>query len=200
MPSAPSPAATDQELRDAYRLLDVDHRAAELAIRLCYRELVQLHHPDKWPHGSPEQAAADLRMRDINAAYDLIRDAPLQHASQPEPEEPQPLTDYEKAYRASHQLHRWSNIDFGAVFRFLFGTTTGASLVLWLQAHGVITSHVRLWMIVAPALIGLVFAKMSWLAGSLLREILGVLLYGRYRPGEPVAPVVRHCRQRTRAA
>jgi hypothetical protein len=54
--------------------------------------------------------------------------------------------------------------------------------VLWLQAHGVITSHVRLWMIVAPALIGLVFAKMSWLAGSLLREMPGVLLYGRYRP------------------
>ena len=54
--------------------------------------------------------------------------------------------------------------------------------MLWLQAHGVITSHVRLWMIVAPALIGLLFANMSWLAGSLGRESLGVLLYGRYRP------------------
>ena len=176
MPSAPSPTATDQELRDAYRLLGVDFRASELVIRLRYRELVQIHHPDKWPHGSPEQAAADVRMRDINAAYDLIRDAPFEHASQPEPEE-QPLSDYETAYRASYQLHRWSDIDFGAVLRFLFGTTTGATLVLWLHSHGVITSHVRLWMIVVPALIGLVFAKMSWLAGSLLRQILALLLY-----------------------
>jgi hypothetical protein len=34
MPSAPSPAATDQELRAAYRLLGVDFRASELVIRL----------------------------------------------------------------------------------------------------------------------------------------------------------------------
>jgi hypothetical protein len=176
MPTAPSETSTDQERREAYRTLGVDVRASALAIRLRYRELAQIHHPDKWPLDSPEQAAAAGRMRDINAAYDLIEGAPLEHTSEPEPEEP-PLSDYEIAYRASYRLHRWSNIDVGAVLRFLFGTTTGAGLVLWLHSHGVITSHLRLWMIVAPALVGLVFARMSWLGGSLLREILALLLY-----------------------
>ena len=86
MPTASSETATDQELRAAYRTLGVDDRASALAIRHRYRELAQIHHPDKWPLGSPDQAAAAERMRDINAAYDLIEGAPLEHASQPEPE------------------------------------------------------------------------------------------------------------------
>jgi hypothetical protein len=186
MPSAPFPTATDQELRDAYRLLGVDLRASELVIRFRYRELVQIHHPDKWPHGSPEQAAADVRMRDINAAYDLIEGAPLEHASQPELElelEEQPLSDYEQAYRANQQIDRLLHVDPVTLIRFLFGALVGHSLVASLHTRGIITSHLYLWMIVTCGGIGTVFASTSATAtsASLIQQIL-YLLSGRFRP------------------
>jgi hypothetical protein len=63
----------------AYRTLDLDLNASAVAIRYQYRELALLHHPDKHKPGSPEQASAATRMVEINAAYGLIKDAPLRN-------------------------------------------------------------------------------------------------------------------------
>ena len=90
-------AADLDTLLAAYRTLDVAVRASAQAIRFRYRELVRQHHPDRFAAGSPEQARAQERMREINAAYDLIEAAPLQHhqfASEPldaPPPRPGPL-------------------------------------------------------------------------------------------------------------
>src|SRR5262245_8968884 len=74
-----SSPADVQELVAAYRTLDLELGASPVVIRNRYRELVQIYHPDKWPQGSAEQVASAERMREINGAYDLIEDAPLQY-------------------------------------------------------------------------------------------------------------------------
>lgn len=63
----------------AYRTLDLEVRASVRAIRVRYLELARLHHPDKWPAGSPEQDQVANRMRAVNAAYLLVQNAPLRH-------------------------------------------------------------------------------------------------------------------------
>jgi DnaJ domain len=70
------PAAPD-ELRAAYRVLGLEVTASVDAIKARHRELAQTYHPDKWPHGSVEQISAASRMRAINAAFQMVRHAPL---------------------------------------------------------------------------------------------------------------------------
>ena len=77
MATAPSNSADIQALIGAYGLLDVELTASEPAIRARYRELALRYHPDTHPHGSPSQQQAAARMAAINAAYTLIRNAPL---------------------------------------------------------------------------------------------------------------------------
>lgn len=61
----------------AYRTLDVEFRASALAIRHRYRKLARTHHADTWPQGLSHEKDTASRMREINAAYLLIRRAPL---------------------------------------------------------------------------------------------------------------------------
>ena len=118
MPTTTRPAPDVQELLAAYRTLDVPPKASPVAVRIRYRELAQLHHPDKWPNGSAEQVAAAERMREINAAYDLIEDAPLQHREIPvEPTHALP------APRAN-----WlTRLEIDPV-KFLYGASAGGAL------------------------------------------------------------------------
>jgi len=166
MPAASSPTASEQELRDAYRLLGVDTRASALAIKLRYRELVQIHHPDKWPQGSADQEAATSSMRDINVAYDLISDAPLQQVPVwTEPEE-RTSEEYEAAYRANQQIDRLLNVDVVRVLRFLCGAVVGSSLVIDLHHRGVVDGNLYVWMVGGTLLTGFVFVRMSWFSGA----------------------------------
>jgi DnaJ like chaperone protein len=63
------------ELRRAYTLLDVDHRAGDAELKLAYRRHMSRHHPDKL--GAATDSALVQRAREnsvaIRAAYDLIR-------------------------------------------------------------------------------------------------------------------------------
>lgn len=63
------------EARDYYRLLQVDPDAEHEVIAAAYRRLATKYHPDINP--SPD---AEVRMRDINAAYEILRD-PEQRAA-----------------------------------------------------------------------------------------------------------------------
>jgi len=63
------------DLRRAYALLDVDHRAGDAELKLAYRRHMSRHHPDKL--GAAADPALARRAREnsvaIRAAYDLIR-------------------------------------------------------------------------------------------------------------------------------
>ncbi len=55
---------------DFYRVLGVSREASDDAIKKAYRKLVFEHHPDRNPHSKE----AEAKIREINAAYEVIGD------------------------------------------------------------------------------------------------------------------------------
>ena len=79
-PSAgPGRAAPPQDrLADAYTALGVTPESSPAEIKRAYRKLISQNHPDKLAaRGLPEsmRPVAEERSREINAAYDLIKEA-----------------------------------------------------------------------------------------------------------------------------
>lgn len=73
--SVPPP---QQRLDDAYAALGVTPAATEAELKRAYRELMRENHPDRLTaKGLPEsmRALAEERAREINVAYDLIKQA-----------------------------------------------------------------------------------------------------------------------------
>jgi len=144
-------------------------RASAVAIRTRYRELAQIHHPDKWPPDSSEQMAAAQRMREINAAFDLIEDAPLQY--RPLPVEPQSDPVFDTPRRVPRSRRDWlERIDLLICIRFLYGLSAGGALMYGLNTYGLMQSRLHFWLV--SIAMGLVFARTSWLANRLLEAII----------------------------
>ena len=77
-PSAPGAPPTRDRLADAYAALGITPEATEAEIKRAYRKLISQNHPDKLAaRGLPEsmRAVAEERSRELNAAYDLIKEA-----------------------------------------------------------------------------------------------------------------------------
>lgn len=77
-PSAPGTKPGTDRLADAYAALGVSPEAPPAEIKRAYRRLISKNHPDKLAaRGLPEsmRAVAEERSRELNAAYDLIKDA-----------------------------------------------------------------------------------------------------------------------------
>ena len=78
-PSAGGGAAPAQDrLADAYTALGVSPESSPAEIKRAYRRLISQNHPDKLAsRGLPEsmRAVAEERSREINAAYDLLKEA-----------------------------------------------------------------------------------------------------------------------------
>jgi DnaJ like chaperone protein len=71
-------APPKQQASDAYAVLGVDPEATDAEIKQAYRKLIRENHPDKLASkGLPEgvRALAEERIRDINAAYGLLKKA-----------------------------------------------------------------------------------------------------------------------------
>ena len=67
-----------QRVDDAYEALGISPEANPAEIKLAYRRLMNKNHPDKLAaRGLPDsmRAVAEERSREINAAYDLIKEA-----------------------------------------------------------------------------------------------------------------------------
>jgi DnaJ like chaperone protein len=72
------PPSRGRSLADAYAALGLTATATEADIKRAYRRLVSRNHPDKLAaKGLPEsmRAIAEERTRELNAAYDLIKQA-----------------------------------------------------------------------------------------------------------------------------
>ena len=77
-PSAGDGAPAKDRLADAYTALGVSREASPAEIKRAYRRLISQNHPDKLAaRGLPDsmRAVAEERSREINAAYDLIKEA-----------------------------------------------------------------------------------------------------------------------------
>jgi len=62
-----------QKFRTPYDILDLPQNADAESIKLAYRRMVKLYHPDKVATLAPEfQQLAELRMKEINAAYQQL--------------------------------------------------------------------------------------------------------------------------------
>lgn len=55
-----------------YEVLGVSEQDTDEEIKAAYRRLVKKYHPDRYPHGSPEQAQAAEKLKQVNAAYDMV--------------------------------------------------------------------------------------------------------------------------------
>ena len=77
-PSTPGAEPPGDRLADAYAALGITPEASPAEIKRAYRKLISQNHPDKLAaRGLPEsmRAVAEERSRELNAAYDLIKNA-----------------------------------------------------------------------------------------------------------------------------
>ena len=59
---------------DPYRILGITEDASQAELDQAYRRLMSQYHPDKFATAAPElRRRAEVRAREINAAYDRIR-------------------------------------------------------------------------------------------------------------------------------
>jgi hypothetical protein len=65
----------------AYATLGLDARASPAEIRRAYKALVKRWHPDRFASDPSGQAEAAVRMREINAAYRVLRESYVGAAS-----------------------------------------------------------------------------------------------------------------------
>ncbi len=61
---------------DYYRVLGVSREASDEEIKKAYRKLVFQHHPDR----NPDAKDAEAKIREINAAYEIVGDAEKRHS------------------------------------------------------------------------------------------------------------------------
>eukprot|EP00873_Tetraselmis_striata_P017850 jgi/Tetstr1/438114/TSEL_026737.t1 len=60
--------------KDYYKILGVDRRADEAAIKKQYRALARKYHPDKAQGDEAEKAAAENKFREVAEAYEVLTD------------------------------------------------------------------------------------------------------------------------------
>jgi DnaJ like chaperone protein len=71
-----SNSSADERIDDqhAYDVLGITMLPDGAALKRIYRELVSQYHPDKVQHLAPEfKAVADQKIREINQAYDFLK-------------------------------------------------------------------------------------------------------------------------------
>jgi DnaJ-domain-containing protein 1 len=64
-----------ESLKSPYEVLGISVSASTEEIKIAYRKMASLYHPDKVTHLAPEfREMADRKMKEINTAYGALRD------------------------------------------------------------------------------------------------------------------------------
>lgn len=65
--------AKTSEIDEYYRILGLNPEASEEEIKQAYRDLVNVWHPDRFPHNQRLRKKANDKLREINIAYENLR-------------------------------------------------------------------------------------------------------------------------------
>jgi hypothetical protein len=83
----------------ALRILDLEADATEKQIKAAYRTMVKVWHPDRFQNDKLLKQAAEVKLRDVNGAFDLLSStAPYSHSQKP----PNPVSS-DATYQAPRQ-------------------------------------------------------------------------------------------------
>ncbi|CAM3728554.1 DnaJ C-terminal domain-containing protein [Bordetella tumulicola] len=110
------------EFKDYYQTLDLKPDASDDEIKRAYRKLARKYHPDV-----SKESDAEARMRDINEAYDVLRDAEKRQAydklaSGASPNgEFQPPPGWDEGFEFRHTATPGEEAQFSEFFSSLFG-------------------------------------------------------------------------------
>ena len=154
-----APAADLHSLRKAYQTIGVPVESSALAIKQEFRRRAKLWHPDRWPSGSEAQEKAAAQMRDLNAAYELARHAPLRYHIESHPRvEARAARSGAPLARDSARLTDRSEY----VARFVMGALAGAVLSLSLLWSGYESVPVLVAIPVGVGVLSVVFGDAVW--------------------------------------
>ena len=92
------------EIDRCYAILGVGYGASSDELKVAYRDLVREWHPDKHQHDSKKQTQAEERLKQINVAYERLKDyKPAPAARSNGPRAGAPATTGTAAYSAHWQ-------------------------------------------------------------------------------------------------
>ena len=95
---------------DPYEVLGVSHGASEDEIKQAYRRLAKQYHPDL----HPGDAARPKKMKEINEAYDLLKNPQAYQAYRQQ----QQQNAYQQAYRQQQSAYQQQNQQYYDPFGF----------------------------------------------------------------------------------
>lgn len=167
MPTSEPPSSAGlrdvQALLAAYSVLDLELSASPYAIEHWYRELSLLNQPDRYPEGSPEQHRVAEKRRQIDAAYQLIRTAPLR-------EHPLAKTaaarEEERVRDPGLAIDRPVSVATETVARFALGVAIGIFLAYSMHRKGLPGFEIYVWL--APLVVGILLMFSLESTGGLL--------------------------------
>ena len=61
-----------EEIKQCYRALDLEPGATPAEVKVAWRELVKVWHPDRFPNDAKLKAKGAAKLRDINRAYEIL--------------------------------------------------------------------------------------------------------------------------------
>ncbi|HEX7707758.1 MAG TPA: DnaJ domain-containing protein [Thermoanaerobaculia bacterium] len=64
-------------LEDCYRTLDLNRHATDAEVKRAWRSLTKVWHPDRFAHDPDLQRTAEEKVKEINEAYETIRQSRL---------------------------------------------------------------------------------------------------------------------------
>src|SRR5215831_10577488 len=99
-----------ENLRKAYRVLDVPATASALAIKSNYKKLMKRWHPDRPATSAATSAEAMLMTKLINESYAQIQNAPLRYYAGAKED------GGTQATRAKGKMHPVSDVELSQMF------------------------------------------------------------------------------------
>ena len=93
------------ELRECYRMLDLEPGATFADVKRSYRELVRVWHPDRFSHEPALEQKAQEKLKQINRAFELLEKFFADNAPNPEPaQEETKVSRAEEFFAQGHTL------------------------------------------------------------------------------------------------